>query len=65
MEFEQAEPPVLNEFDPAFPQDSPTMGYRFNLFLMLISWVLGAIGDSISSAAKSLYNRVTSYLRDV
>ncbi|XAO36685.1 hypothetical protein WP1_046 [Pseudomonas phage WP1] len=39
MEFEQVEPPVLNEFDPAFPQIVRLMGYRFSLFLMLICWI--------------------------
>ncbi|HCF0934277.1 TPA: hypothetical protein NH725_004773 [Pseudomonas aeruginosa] len=61
MEFEQVEPPVLNEFDPAFPQDRPTYGVQIQSLSDANLLDLGAAGDSISSAAKSLYNRVTSY----
>ncbi|AHH02869.1 tail fiber protein [Pseudomonas phage EPa61] len=61
MEFEQVEPPVLNEFDPAFSQDRPTYGVQIQSLSDANLLDLGATGDSISSAAKSLYNRVTSY----
>jgi len=58
IEWEQAEPPVYNAFDPDNPSNDKTYGLRIQT-PPNVPLTLSGIGSNIVSSAESLYNKVS------
>lgn len=62
IEFEQSEPPITDEFDPANPSNRSNFGVRIQAPPSVLASDIKNLTGTLTSAVDSLYTKITSIL---